>query len=915
MPLRNSEEFRPQVQDTREYKHSGVVAADTNVKADVSLDSGRSVSLTDRILGDVLGDARNKLYQMQDIRLHNRYLAGQAKAGIIESEDEIQGNPMTRDWELAGYRDTMGKLALADMEAQFQADLGDIRAMGKQQFLEYIEKRRQDFLPAMASMSGESRAAAAGQLLMRDRADTQTWKTEHAKYIIEQKSAAVTTQWSTALRSLHSAQTQYALGELPKEALDTQIHNAVGTLFTSVWSDGSLPRQVQQSLTAQAMNMALSNDSVELYDALASIELPDGLGGAQSSLFSRLDGKTQDSLAEQYRSAMLRTKDTRNLLHAEQIGRLEAQLASGTYQGTYNSLLEFLNPLVVRGAMSGEKRENIIQRFLTEKKREEDVTSLGAAMVRGDLQALYSIGKTPADGIKAVKQMMAKAGYTPAQRLDTMFTIASNGFDEGYKEIGEQLSVSLRQMRNGKGEILPQHLEVFESINQRLAGLQDAGRDNARAHILSGLGDTDRMFAERIFKQVEAGKSFDEAFTQALATEAKEQALSPAVRAAMTAESAKAASQAVQDFDDQNIFQWAWGNVKSMFSSEAAADLELRPYSEFSNRDGWFSSSKSVQQQVHHVREALAEEVSNVLLVSPHATQDEAMSTAKANVLARTIKTDYGPLVLPRGTSTQALWGINGGNISGLGKAISSIVQPATDNSVRFAFSEGRLVVQEITPDDIPVGQSRVLEGPEIRAAMHKLGEAERKQANAVFGAGVALKDPSGNSVVVNGANTAGIQGDWMLGFRRNLVWHEGIRDTPYPDGKGHSVGIGVNSINAAYPEIGPNGKISQEAIKESFLKASNVAAKSGAAYMDEYGLDGVAAFQLTAELSYQSGNGFARVQTPSGRAARAMLVSIRRGQPERAVEFFKRTAAYQASGDTRRESYINLIKRAAEGG
>lgn len=71
--------------------------------------------------------ASGVLGKMADIEFSNLYLEGQAQAGVIESEEELQGNQPIRDWKVAGYRDTMGKLALADIEAQLATDIGKLR--------------------------------------------------------------------------------------------------------------------------------------------------------------------------------------------------------------------------------------------------------------------------------------------------------------------------------------------------------------------------------------------------------------------------------------------------------------------------------------------------------------------------------------------------------------------------------------------------------------------------------------------------------------------------------------------------------------------------------------------------------------------------------------------------------------------
>ena len=173
------------MRDTREYQQTQVAAADTRVSPPLIVGDD---SWRDKMLEQFASNAASMLNKMADIEYSNLYLEGQAKAGVIESEEELQGNPLTRDWKVAGYRDTMGKLALADTEAQFAVDIAKLREKGPEEIQAYLAARREKLMPALGSMSREARAAAAGQLLLQDRAATKTWTTEHAKFIIEQKS-------------------------------------------------------------------------------------------------------------------------------------------------------------------------------------------------------------------------------------------------------------------------------------------------------------------------------------------------------------------------------------------------------------------------------------------------------------------------------------------------------------------------------------------------------------------------------------------------------------------------------------------------------------------------------------------------------------------------------------------------------
>jgi len=124
------------VQDRRQYDAQPVAQADTTVKAPVTVGD---TAWRDRMVEGLAGKAAKVLDKATDIEFSNLYLEGQQAAGMIESENELQGNPITRDWKVAGYRDTMGKFALADTEAQFQLDLPKLREKGPEELAAYLE--------------------------------------------------------------------------------------------------------------------------------------------------------------------------------------------------------------------------------------------------------------------------------------------------------------------------------------------------------------------------------------------------------------------------------------------------------------------------------------------------------------------------------------------------------------------------------------------------------------------------------------------------------------------------------------------------------------------------------------------------------------------------------------------------------
>lgn len=883
-----------------------------------------------RLLTGLGQGASATMSKLADIEFSNAYLEGQAQAGVIQSEDELQGDPITRDWKVAGYRDTMGKLALADNEAQFQLDLPTLRQQSPEELQQYLAERRNRIMPAFASMSRDGRAAMAGQMLLQDRSAMTTYTTEHKKFIVEQRMQAESTLWGTQLRSFKGIQDQAAIGQTSPEAFNEQLRSTAGTA-AATWFDPSLTTDVKQEITYRKMQAALNNDSVALYEYLANTAIPDGNGG-ESTLLSRLPFEQQSKLANQYREARSRTADARNLFRTAQVADLEAQIDAGHYNGTLEELTAQLGPMVVNKSMTGERYGSIINKYLDKRYKLEGNAALGEMLQRGDVNGILTSDKSIGDAVNALESTMARRNVPPGQRLRTWLDVGLNGVDQGFKKAGETLGVALRQIQNSKdNEVLPQHLEVFRTINDSVRRAESNGLANSRVAVLSGLGEQDRMFAEQVLRLTDDGASLDDAVSTAKNSAAKDEGLSPSMRAARATENSKELSKAINSLEPMGLFASGWNHVKAAFgSADATADLALRPRSYVGSKDGWFSDSGSVQFYAEQSRDAIRAEADNTAILRPGATPAEVLNVAKANVAARTIQTQNGPVIFPRNTDYQAVFGVAPGNQAAIGPAIDTLLKSqAPDSRWRLTFAQGRLFAQEYDKQGERVGNGRFIEA-EVRGQIENDYKRQREEANYHYGTGKRQK--VGDTVVqFSGNNSAGVPAGWMFGLRQNLVDHEGVKDTPYKDLSGNkdasgqaimTVGVGVSSTNTHYPKAGPDGKVSQADINLSFLAASDDAAKSGASISRQIGQDNVYAFQLFSEIAYQSGPGFLNRKDKTGDTYRAFVGTMQGTDTEAAKAAFKRTAAWYYSADPkdrnkvtkRQQSYLNQIDNAMKG-
>lgn len=920
-------EFR--VQGGEQFTQSQVARADTRVAPPLQVGDA---TWRDKLLGQIGKDGAALLNKMADIEYSNLYLEGQASAGIIESEAELEGNPLTRDWKVAGYRDTMGKLALADAEATFANDLPKLKEQGADALQAYLAKRRQQIMPGLASMSREARAASAGQLLLQDRAATKAWGTAHAAFILDQKNQAVTTQWDTTWRGLQSTQNQLLAGNTDAQGMQAQLRSATGTIVGSVWADASFPQDVKKNLTFQMLQTALRNDVISLYDYINDNPIKDGSGDA-TTLVARLDGEQQHKLSIAYSEAMNRRRDQRNVMRLEQLALFDANLTAGKLTDTtYNDVVGMLRPMLFDQSITGEQYKGYLNKYLDKQLSTEQDGALAQMALRGDMHGLYSAGKSNEEGLAAVDRMLIKQNASPEQRLQTYLQVGALG---GFKKAGEVLQVSLSKLRTDGADTLPQHRQAFETVDTAVRKAEAEGLPNARMQVLAGMGEKDRMFVERVFNMVGQKASYDEAVKRATDLEKQEAQYSPAIRAAMTTGVAKDVAKEIAELGPRGRITSLMTGLHSMLptsgGAEAQSDLKLRAKSYIGDRDGWFSDGATVQFYSQRVQEELLNEADRVRLTAPMASAQDVVQIAKANVAARTLDTRYGPLVLPPGTDLQRLFGVAADNQPAIGPALDKMLQNTKQGSnFQLAISEGRLWYQEVDSNGTRIGTGAFVNPQDVQKQIMQDTNARRTMADGIYGQGTQVK--VGNSFVVyNGNNTAGVSPVWMYEFRKNLVQHEGLTDVPKADLSGKktkagdpimTVGVGVSSHNPWYPKVSKLGIVEPEEIQRSFVGASNDAAKAGANVMKQMGMLNAGTFKLMSELAYQSGTDFMNQKNSTGERYRVFAGALQQRDVAAAQEAFKGTAAWYYSADpndrtkiTRRQrDYLALVAQAIKG-
>ncbi len=873
----------------------GYVSPDVRAEYTPEVDNGR-----DRILAGILNEAEQTARKGFKRSLEDAYLEGVAKVGTIESEAELEGDMFSRDWKVAGYRDTMGKFAVADAEAQLAKDMTWLRQETPEKFQEYMTEYRKKLTPTLEGMSREQRNAAFNSLVTSTRSAIKTHTAEHQKFIIETEQKAVSsvlgTKFTNLTKSLQSLDPSYG----------SKVDDTLAAVYGNIWKNPKFAASpgLQNKLTVQAMEYALSTNNTVLYEKMRDMQLD--IGGKQSSMFNALTLDEQEKLAEKYRVAMDRTAGQRNTLWDTNNVNLMVGIENGTVSMTVEEFVKHQDQGMSLGALSPERRRSDYEAFVKAAYKNGNEAVLADAYLTNKSDVIAKYGD-PEKALKAAEKAFQKAGMTQPQIMAQHLRAADNGNTVGFKAAGGVANSAIAQLARANGTMDPKHEETFAAVNDFL----DRNQNNevAKVGFLSGMSDANKTRILRLRELKSQGVEGDAAVAALLKSETNDATMTPQQKAAIATGSATDDRKFLQSIDSRGPVGSAWNSLKSMWSPEARLRGAASPREPF-----WNNIPNQVQAQYLDIQKgAVQEEFMAVDLVSSNLSQDSRYTAALSGLANRTVSSkNAGPIVLPRGASIHSYLGVNA-SPEAIGRAFDELLKPEQDGE-RYVVrpQRGGFVVQKYNKDGTPMTTGgNFIEASTVAEVHRKQVQAESAQADLLHGEGRSAK--VGNvRIRYNGSNSASVAPDLMLQFRDNLRNNEGFRDTVYKDTVGVlTLGIGVSEKSSHWPKGAPlkeGDKVPAQLIQESFRGASNDAARLGSEMQRAVGLSD-SGFLFAAEVAYHGGS----ITSPK-HYTKPVWEALLNRDVEKAKQEFMQTKVYKLAGDSRKKHYLKLLDQSLKG-
>lgn len=849
-------------------------------------------------IAEVGGKLAEKAFQKST---EEAYLDGMAKAGTISSEKELDGNIVMRQWQTAGYRDTMGRIAAADYEAQIATDMPRMREQSPEKYAEYLAEKRTKLTEQWAGMTTQTRQAMFAQQMLGERASIKRHAVEHYKYGVELEEKAIKASTEASFTSLNAAK-----GDAKSYLAATDA--TFGTVYSNTVGNPKLPKQMQGKILAQVAMHALESDNQALYQQIMNKVVPhqDGTEGPMSNA---MDWEDNIALSKAFRASEERTEAFRAMDFGDRTAQMRADWDNPDAPLMPRStVLKHLEEGVQRKLISAEKYEAILQDYYKSSAKKQVQTNLAQMYQAGDQDGMLRAGKTPQEGLDAfVDAMGSKLGLTGT--VDQLLQIGrATGQDNAYRKVGQLLAPAFAQI--GNSNIDPANAASIATVMGRLEEADKAGQIGA-IHSFLGAFDPETQskivyLRDSLRSKVDPTVAIADANARVLA----DSQLTPAMRAAMASSKAKEQLDVVAESTPVgSVLGKGWLYAKALFSDVAKSELAITPTQSF------FENPTRVAAVNATINLELAREMEEQSRANPSMNTAGVELKAKAALANRAVPTTWGPMLVPRGYTPQRYFGTQAGS-ERIGAALNEFIKPVSKDG-RMAFSigtDGQLWAQELNKDGQPAAPASILNPKQIAPLIEIQRSREVENHRKDYGDGVTVKSGSAG-VTYNGDNTAGVDNHWVRKFRDDLVKHEGVRDSVYDDGEGNltaGVGVLVKHKSGMVPGVvkpGKDGKLTQDQINDSFRFASDRAAGAAKRAMQDTGIKSESAFKLYGSLAYQSGPGFASLA-----AYKPLLGTIAARDAAAAVAAMKQTPAYKKSGPERQQYYLNQLQAALKG-
>lgn len=871
-------------------------------------------------LVDVLaGSAQKIASRAMEVSQEEAYIAGAAHAETRQSEATLEGNLLTKDWATAGWRDTMGKLALADSDSQSAVDMYALRLNEQppEKFEEYLTATRNKLQPQLEGMSLAARKSMMGQQIMQDRALIKQHGLAYNKHIVDTRGRALKANVSTKIDQLEASKKRFGVGDDDAESYTAHTAN-VYSAMKDIWADEVLPLTAKQKFTNEIMEYALGQDHQLLYSVFTESKDLTGADGRPTSMRNMLETDDQTKLNANQRSSLDRTATVRYAAWSEKKGLLEGNFSDDTKEmPTYKSYLGFLNEGMQIGAIKTPAAfESAIESYTKAAAKRGKESGMGVAVANGNIAAILAQG-TVGEAVGAYATQLLKSNNTLAQTSSKLLDAGlAHGYVEALQWVGKANAAGFRQMF-ANPTMNQETMQSTQSLLTRISKAEDAGQPGLLASLLSTVDPETQGLLSTMSAELRKGTDPVSAITKAASRALETAKLTPNQKAVAAGDMETEIQAELATFGPMSVPGMLANKAKQIASGLTGgwAFKTAGALGEVSTTGGFGNADAIAADGMRHSKVHYATLLRQVAAEEPWGGMPEIRHIALGRLLASTIPVQSGVLTIDPGIKSipeyfgaKAQGSVDTGM---LGKALDSL--HTIPNSVTSYQYTSRGIQYTTRSDKDGKQLATGIHDPKlVGAKAEEMGRAAAKRWDTESGRGVsaqvrgAVRPGAAQAIHYNGENTALLADATMLTLRNTLVKFEGVRNTSYTLKGESSPTNGVGFHGDYYVKPDASGTITPAQIQTQFIRASNDAADSGVKAAKLYAVPKESGILLMSELAYHAGTSFYQKDY-----FKPFLATLQTKDTNAAVTEFKRTPAWTRlpANSPRREHYLALIK------
>lgn len=822
MAERSSQELGLRINVTDKQAYQG--GARATVKDYDVQDTSNGAS---RVLAGIMDAAGGIAQRKFDSNVQEQMVKGSRARMAGEAEDAIESDAFAAPFVRNGYRQQDYRIKQADFSirmGQLAENAG--RKMTPEQFSKQMGQEAQgilkslDGLPAEAHVQGLMQQTKAEETLMTKQAQN------HAGWLVEEGTKPFLAQGNSILAKLSKAQAQ-------GDDLTYRSATEEAALYhMNLLNTGAIPDGAREKVAKQFLLGALDLNQRKVYEDLRD-------AGALDTM--SFDDRRE--LNGAYERSQASTRSIESMADLEKDASFQTGVTSGVVG--LDDAASYAKDRVARKLWSSEQALSFVQNAQKGVANRQLMGNMVTALEAGDINQLNTLGFEVDEALTKYDQLAAANGASVSQRLsnNTKLGLRLGVFPKNY---GAAVGASVRAVLASDGTVQPEMVQTLNVISEQVA---QAEKTNPAAGnvLLGGIPEEQRAAVAFMLQQsklgIEPGQALKEFGARDLSATQQED---------------------FQKFANSQKFQKSLaGRVDSEFLSGAFGRIGnfVTGSSNLSDNTAVLAMyTRAVQDEALQ----LSGDRRNAGLLMSEDGHEALLNLAASNVAGRTIQVgkhgvlfdrERAPLILPRGVSPEQVFGAK--DTQGIGNMLAEKYPP----DVKGMFSDKSTVAFEYTRQN---GMYRIQydeDGQEldrIKIDPKAIGtEVNRKNAahvNAQRAAdlGAEVDAGGGNKLLIDGGNASGMQRRGVYDWRRDMLSHEGYRDTVYPDRKGLAVGVGRNVTG----QLKEGDKITREQAQRWFAEDTDAALIAGNRIAKDLGVTNQQAILGLAGAVFQLGEG-----------------------------------------------------------